>query len=360
MAPRINIPPVTRILVIVIVALSFLYNIARWRQLSDAPPADQPQVIVPYLTLVPGQCLFYPWTFITSTFVERNIFTLTVNGLAVAFGGRYLERAWGSKEFAMVVLITAIIPNLIAIPVYVLWAGITGEKERALTQISGGIALQALFLCAFKQLVPEHTVSVFKGFVKMRVKHFPAIFLLVNTLSGPILGTDVAAILAWVGLITSWTYLRFYKRQPDLSGTSTSGEGLRGDASETFAFAMFFPDVMQPPVAAFSNQVYNVMVAIGVCTPFSMEDIESGNQQAAARGEAGLPSLLNNAGRGRGGGKREEAERRRALALKALDQRLNAVSAGRPGQPVTVAPEIAAGQGSLGGTDYVPDDVNRT
>jgi hypothetical protein len=32
------------------------------------------------------------------------------------------------------------------------------------------------------------------------------------------------------------TYLRFYKRQPDLTGTS-NGAGIKGDASETFAFA---------------------------------------------------------------------------------------------------------------------------
>ncbi|KKY21416.1 putative rhomboid family protein [Phaeomoniella chlamydospora] len=358
MAP-INIPPVTRILLIIIVALSFLYNIARWRQLGDAQPDQQPKILVPYLTLVPSQCLFYPWTFLTATFVEQNVFTLIVNGLAMFYGGKYLERAWGSKEFGIFVLIVAVVPNLIIMPVYVLWAAISGNVDRALTQICGGITTQAAFLCAFKQLVPEHTVSLFKGFVKVRVKHFPAVFLVLNAVSGLIAGTDTAAILSWVGLLTSWTYLRFYKRQPDLSGTSTGGEGLRGDASETFSFATFFPDAIQPPIAAVTDQVYNVLVSIGACTPFSAEDIASGNERAAARGEAGLPSLLNNVGRGRG--KREEAERRRALALKALDQRLQAASTNRPAtQPVAVSPAVQEGQSSLGGTDYQPDESNRT
>ena len=360
MAPRINIPPITRALLAVTVAFSFLYNIARWRQLSDALPDAQPKVSVPYLTLVPGQCVFYPWTFLTATFVEQNILTLLINCLAIFYGGKYFERAWGSRDFGIVVLIAAIVPNLIAMPLYVIWAGVTENPDVAMVQISGGISIQATFLCAFKQLVPEHTVSVFKGAFKMRVKHFPAIFLLLNTLSGIILGTHVALLLSWIGLLTSWTYLRFYKRQPDLSGTSTSGEGLRGDASETFAFAMFFPDVMQPPIASFTDAVYNILVSIGVCTPFTTEDIESGNQQAAARGEAGLPSLLNNMGQGKGLGKREEAERRRALALKALDQRLNAVSSNRSSQPMAVAPEISAGQNSLGATDYAPDDGERS
>jgi hypothetical protein len=102
------------------------------------------------------------------------------------------------------------------------------------TTICGGVALQAGFLVAFKQLVPEHTVTLFKGIVKVRVKHFPSLFLLVNTLSGPIFGTDVAAILAWLGFLSSWTYLRFYKRSfPDLG--SSQAPSLKGDASEIFA-----------------------------------------------------------------------------------------------------------------------------
>lgn len=212
------------------------------------------------------------------------------------------------------------------------------------------MALQAAFLVAFKQLVPEHTVTILKGVVKIRVKHFPSIFLIANTLSGFLLGTDTALVLAWLGFLTSWTYLRFYKIQADLTGTSTGGVKIRGDASETFAFAYFWPDVVQPPIAAFADGIYNALVALHVCTPFSAEDVDSGNEQATARGEGGLPSLLSPGSRRGGGGKREEAERRRALALKALDQRLHAATAHRQ-QPATTAsanPALSEGQPSNG------------
>ena len=360
MAPRVNIPPVTRILLIVIVALSFLYNLARWRQLGGALAADNPALpLVPYLALVPAVAVFYPWTFLTATFVEQNVFTLFMNGATIFFGGKYLERAWGSKEFGKVVIIAAVLPNLIAVPTYIAWGAMMGNTARALTPITGGITLQAAFLVAFKQLVPEHTVTILRGIVKMRVKHFPALFLLVNTLSGVILGTDTATILAWIGLITSWTYLRFYKRQPDLSSSSTGGHGLKGDASETFAFAMFFPDAAQPPVAFVCDQIYILFVNLKICTPFSNDDIASGNEQAAARGEVGLPNLLNNARIGRGTGKREEAERRRALALRALDQRLNAASSSKPSnQPVQVVAAPQQEQNVLGATDYRPDEAD--
>lgn len=70
--------------------------------------------------------------------------------------------------------------------------------------------------------------------IRVRIKRFPAIFLLANTISGPLFGTDVAVFLAWFGFFAGWTYLRFYKKTfPDLeSGQSPS---LKGDASETFA-----------------------------------------------------------------------------------------------------------------------------
>ena len=358
MALRLNLPPLTRILLATLLSLTFLYNLARWRYISTATGTEQrSKVRVPFLALVPASSLLNPWTFLTTTFVEQNVINLVINGVALFYGGKYLERAWGSNEFGKVILVVTLIPNLLATLIYVLLSAVLGDQPISQVTISGGISLQATFLVAFKQMVPEHTVKVLKGLIKMRVKHFVAFFLLVNTLSGFILGTDTAAVLAWLGVLTSWTYLRFYKRQPDLSTTNTGGQGLRGDASETFAFAMFFPDVVQPAVSAVCDQIYYFLVNIQVCTPFSSEDIESGNQQAVARGEAGLPSLLNNAGRGRGMGKREEAERRRALALKALDQRLSVASTSKAvPPPATSAPSAPAEHAALGGTDYVPDD----
>lgn len=238
-----------------------------------------------------------------------------------------------------------------------------------MTQICGGVAIQGAFLVAFKQLVPEHTVAIFKGMVRMRVKHFPALFLLLNTLSGFIIGTDTASVLAWFGLLTSWTYLRFYKQQPDLTGTSNTGFGIKGDASETFAFACLFPDVMQPPIAFVADQIYILLVTLKVLRPFSDDDIASGNQQVLARGEAGLPTLLGNqrGSASRGSAKREEAERRRALALKALDQRLQAAGGGHSqagpsslaepaGRANSISPTPSATNGSmLGETSYNPD-----
>lgn len=120
--------------------------------------------------------------------------------------------------------------------------------------------------------------------------------------------------------------------------------------------------MMQPPIAFAADQVYSLLVAFKILTPFSEDDIASGNEQVLARGEAGLPTLLNSRGGARGAGKREEAERRRAVALKALDRRLQAAtiprpqpSVGEPSQRPTTPSQTTPGQGMLGETSYNPD-----
>ena len=154
------------------------------------------------------------------------------------------------------------------------------------------------------------------------------------------------------------------------SDGAAAGPMIRGDASDTFAFAYFWPDAVHVPIAKVCDAVWEVLVAVRVCAPFSDEDVDAGNEQAMARGESGhLPSLLNSIGgsglaeRGRGllsggggggsgrsGSRREEAERRRALALRALDQRLHA-AAGRPPSATPAQPGRVVSNSSNGDTE---------
>lgn len=121
---RINIPPATRTCLVSLVTLSLLYNIARWRQIDTRGKTPTTTPIVPYLTVVPSQFFFYPWTLLTATFVEQNIFTVLLNAATLFYGGKYLERAWGSREFAKFIVIIAVIPNLVVALVHLLCAAI--------------------------------------------------------------------------------------------------------------------------------------------------------------------------------------------------------------------------------------------
>ena len=59
-----SIPPTTRGFIVLTVVFTLLYNWLRWQFALDYNP---------YLTLVPGSCLFHPWTLLTAGFVETSI-----------------------------------------------------------------------------------------------------------------------------------------------------------------------------------------------------------------------------------------------------------------------------------------------
>ncbi|KAJ4307003.1 hypothetical protein N0V88_000377 [Collariella sp. IMI 366227] len=370
MPPRINIPPVTRIVLIVLGVQSVLSAAIRYRQWgTDA------EIVIPYLNLIPQLSLVYPWTFLTTTLVETNIFTLSAACLTLYHGGRYLERAWSSREFGKFLLITALVPNLLCFGTSILFFALTRNEQWTLMSIAGTIPLQISFLVAFSQLVPAHTVTLFKGILSMRVPRFPLLYIGFVTLLAltPML-TIASFLLAVYGFFVSWTYLRFYKTAfPDLDTSQPSQ--LRGDASETFAIAEFFPGPVRPLIASISEQVFGVLVAMRLCVPFSQADV------SAARGD----HHHTFSHRGGPGSARAEAERRRALALRALDQRLHAATANAatraqsaPVPPAVVPPipsatgptvqnqpqtapqnamtaQAAGGSAMLGETNYNPD-----
>lgn len=223
-----------------------------------------------------------------------------------------------------------------------------------LTTIAGTIPLQIGFLVAFSQLVPAHTVTLFRGILSLRVPRFPLLYLgLVLLLTLTPLLTVASSLLAIFGFLTSWTYLRFYKTAfPDLDSSQTP-YSLRGDASETFALAEFFPGPAKPLVAAVSDQVFNVLVAMRLCTPFSAAEVSAAAAGGAGGGGSGSGGFQQGGHRGGApGSARAEAERRRALALKALDQRLHAATAGRTmGMGMGVG--VGAGAGGAGAVNIV-------
>ncbi|CAI4217331.1 unnamed protein product [Parascedosporium putredinis] len=116
------------------------------------------------------------------------------------------------------------------------------NESWTLSVIAGTTPIQISLLVAFSQLVPAHTVTLFRGIISLRVPRFPS------------------------STSESWTYLRFYKLVfPDLDSSQPSS--LRGDASETFAFAEFFPGPAKPIVSQFSNAVFDILVSLRICTP---------------------------------------------------------------------------------------------
>ncbi|RFU71928.1 hypothetical protein TARUN_10331 [Trichoderma arundinaceum] len=322
MPPRINIPPVTRVLLGTLLFQSVLSAAIRYRQWSE-----NGNIVIPYLTLIPQLSITYPWTFLTASLVEGNIFTFGLGAVTLYHGGRYLERAWSSADLAKFIVLVCLVPNVLTFFTMIFFFTLTRDTDWTITVIGGTIPIQVAFLVAFSQLIPAHTVTLFRGVISLRVPRIPLIYIsIITVLSFTPLLSRAAVWLANFSFLTSWTYLRFFKVIfPDLDTAQPSS--LRGDASETFAFAEFFPGPIKPFVAAFADQIFNILVAIRLCKPSAQRGITSGRDGFAHRGAPGSA--------------RAEAERRRAIALKALDQRLNAATAAaRP--PAAAPPPVSA------------------
>jgi membrane associated rhomboid family serine protease len=122
MAPRINLPPLTRSLLASLIIFTFLNALLR-PQADWVSKVEKPIVGVgdgvPYLAIVPGTSIIYPWVFLLATIVEQNVFGLLITGLTIFYGGRYLERAWSSTEFTKFILFVAMIPNLLTFFIYI-------------------------------------------------------------------------------------------------------------------------------------------------------------------------------------------------------------------------------------------------
>lgn len=107
---RLNIPPLTRLSLILLLVLSFLtaaLRYVRWVRGGVLASAMAPA----YLVLVPQRSWLYPWVVLTATLVEQNVFGLLVSAATLFYGGRYLERAWGTSELAKFLLVVALVSN---------------------------------------------------------------------------------------------------------------------------------------------------------------------------------------------------------------------------------------------------------
>ena len=69
-----SVPPLTRFFTLTTVLFSLFYLYLQWKSEITYP--------LPYLTLVPGTSLFYPWTFFTSVFVEITVYEVCFHPLS--------------------------------------------------------------------------------------------------------------------------------------------------------------------------------------------------------------------------------------------------------------------------------------
>ncbi|KAG7099595.1 hypothetical protein E1B28_001425 [Marasmius oreades] len=285
----VSIPPVTRYFTLATILTSLLHAWFRWQETD----------ITSFLALVPGSSIFYPWTFISSALLETTILGVIFSLITIPPSLRYLERLWGSLEILKFIIVTVVASNVIVFGFSWLEYLATSNIDFLYSmQYSGQMSLQIGVLVAFTQLIPEYQVQVM-GVIKARVKTLPMAYLGLSTVF-TILGFQCPWIIIQFGWFVSWIYLRFYKKN---TNDTVGGMDTYGDRSETFSLLSWFPPFVHPVLSVLANFVHSWAVRLRLI-PSHGGDLENG-------GYSPLP-----------GNSRAEAERRRAMALKALDQRL--------------------------------------
>ncbi|KAI8900847.1 hypothetical protein BC833DRAFT_536441 [Globomyces pollinis-pini] len=266
-------------------------------------------------SLIPSSFLFTPWAIITTTLVHSSPLWLIINNVAFFYMGNYFELNWGANQFAWFLGIVALITNCFSLILCIFFYAVLGSADYYFLPIQGlGTCLCALIV-AFKRAVPEHSISI-GSFYSIRVKYIPSLNLLLHLILYLLGFISTIFYTHTIASIVSWVYIRYYKVQ----------DGIRGDRSETFSFASFFPDSAYHYIKPLSTIVYTFLVKLKLLPPLpprvplasvdlesqiDMEPITTVNEPAAPQvTKEPFESTTS------------DAERRKALALQALEARM--------------------------------------
>ncbi|KAI5711973.1 hypothetical protein M8J75_004719 [Diaphorina citri] len=258
---------------------------------------------VEIISVTPGYLLppvFWLWTAFTFCFIELHLLQVILDLIIVGLGGKLIEPLWGSMEmmtfFAIVNIGVAISSTLFY---FFLYMCTFNTDLLFFVRIHGLTGYISGVLVAVKQIMPDHVIlNTVLG--KMTNRNIPLLVILIASILWLIgLVDSIRPTMTLFGTLVSWIYLRFYQYHTN---------GTRGDMADNFNFANFFPTIIQPPIAVVCNTIHEFLVRIGLCRKmvrkFDMSVAPSSGITIT------LPGIDPN-----------DAERRRQLALKALNER---------------------------------------
>lgn len=268
-----------------------------------------PSSSMDYLALRPAKTIPFAWNLLTAGFTERYPVTLAFDALALLYIGGVLEPIWGSKEFFVFILAVNLCTAFSTFFLYYVLFFVTQREEFLYSPICGFHGVVAGMLVGVKQLLPEQEITAFVV-LKFRAKWVPSLFVVLAAVGCVAAGRAVQYLPFVVfGTYSGWLYLRFFQRKPEAN--------LKGDPSDEFAFATFFPELVQPFVSVVATICGRVFCA--------------GRRAAGGDEEDGLA-----AGKPLPGSDPVDANRRRERGARALEERLAASKA--PEAPAAAEP----------------------
>lgn len=264
------------------------------------------------------------WTPLTHWLVEPHAGQAVLSGLALLASCKLLEPLWGGRELlAFFLLVNVSVAGLAGALCLLLYAFTALPDLLFTVRVHGLAGYVGASTVAVKQLMPDHVLT--RRPVTLTYRNVPLLLVSAYLLLHLIGVVEAMYVLQLsLGVLVSWSYLRFY--QPHSNGT-------RGDMASSFAFAQFFPTVLQPLVSVLFDAVYACLVALRCC------------RQPVKKYDVGAPSSITIS---LPGVDAHDAERRRQKALKALNDRLQKV------EPTPAWPTLEEDQPSTSLLDTSP------
>jgi hypothetical protein len=312
--------------------------------------------------LVPGHTLTRPWMILTSNVFEDSFPNLLLSLCVILGSSVLLIHRWGELEAGRYLLLVA------ALQASFSWVGMVSlyilfrehhflfARLGGLTGLVGGLSVAvAQHVAANPSSVSPHLSFILK-YAPLGALSWSAVLLLL-THAGP----PDELFFSLFGILSGWTYLRYYQPQPGDSLLRPAAP--TGDSSDSFVFASLWPAPMQAPLRLVGAALFGVLSSC-CCGLFPPSTAGAGLGQLIGDGHGALfaeswfplgtvdvesppppPSVTT--------GDPLVAERRRQRARELLEQRMAAKVAGAA--PLT-SPRPAAGAtaGSDGPTAPAP------
>eukprot|EP01128_Nolandella_sp_AFSM9_P007870 TRINITY_DN4458_c0_g1_i1.p1 TRINITY_DN4458_c0_g1~~TRINITY_DN4458_c0_g1_i1.p1 ORF type:complete len:312 (+),score=41.29 TRINITY_DN4458_c0_g1_i1:122-937(+) len=254
-----------------------------------------------YLALIPSYAVGagYLWTLLTFFLYHGHAHDLLFSVVFLYVFGSYAEKVWGRIEYckfiAIAVAATGVGSLLTHLLIFMLWQDYFVLYE----PVRGFQGVAMALITANKQLRADYSVS---WLPVLRVKHLPLLLVAVSLARSILAWNWTNFSMSMFGWLSSWVYLRWF--QPH-------GDGLQGDNTDEFNFSYFFPETLQPGVLSATRTMRTL------CCFW----VPKKSSSSAPRPLTSIVSVLDAPG---------DVDRRRALALQALDDRLGPASGPSP------------------------------
>jgi len=268
----------------------------------------------------------YIWNLFTAGFFNNSILLALAMAVMFLVMGRFLVPTWGGKELLRFLFFTDLLTGVIMFCAQIVYYMLSFNYQHLERPVSGGWPMIAALLVTIKQRVPDEMIMVNGASVAgLCARDLPGL-MVVAAAGLSFSGAAPIFVQSVCGAYFGWVYLRFLQR---LDG------GVRGDGSEHMAFIMFFPSPLRPLMQVVSSSVHKAVCGKTVQAllddlPHADPDSVSGLPAGVFRG--GFSGLLSDAGPAATvapplpGSDQADADRRRARALKSLEDRLRSIA----------------------------------